>query len=470
MSHAEHKIFPGLTLHRHNDKTLDLSRNVRLAGLSSGAKLELVLSSRSPSVVSVALQLPEPDSQGFRRLTNKFPSNTTIWMLLRSFESGENGLKRNFTGRGVPVPNEEGSGVGRLFFESPVLQIMGRELSSFTDLQRTLAQIGFNSGSALIRMTFRRTETPLEDAMQEIEQYFNEVDGKSTANVHGGTASRLESIPWSSEPAKAPTIADQSPVPMPASSEPSHPQQSQLSPSEQLPSNEALALSVVTSSNKSHRPLTIFSPSTSNTPKAAQQTFHEKDYEPTIDHAKLHQSRLAATAINKRLPSDAEIAAQAELQAQKNAKVKEIEIKIRFPDQMQAVSKFSSTDTANTLYDFVKHLMIGENEPFTLRFSAATGPKIIPSGSQGDVKLVTGLGMVGRVLVNVVWEEGASLEARAAPVLKEQYREKAREIEVQQVEETVAEEKEQPVSTGTGRETKERKGGLPKWFKQIGKK
>ena len=449
---------------------MDLSRNVRLAGLSSGAKLELVISSRSPSVVSVAVQLPEPDSQGSQRLTDKFPSDTTIWMLLRRFESGKDGLKRNYTGRGVPVPNEEGGGAGRLYFETPVIQTMGRELSSFTDLQRTLAQIGFNSGSALLRMTFRRTDTPLEDAMQEIEQYFKEAGIKGTATAHGGAVSRLESRPQSSEPVIGLEMANQPSPPTPTSPDPPCRIEPPPQDTQQLRSNEIQAQNMVASSDMSQRPLTVFAPSASNTPKAAQQAFNEKDYEPTIDHAKLHQSRLAATGANRRLPSDAEIAAQAESQAQKNAKIKEIDIKIRFPDQMQALSKFSSTDTANTLYDFVKNLMTRENEPFTLRFSAANGPQTIPFGPQGNVKLISGLGMVGRVLVNVAWEEGVSSEARVAPVLKQQYREKAREIEVQHIEEPAVEENQQPASKNASKENKERKGGIPKWLKQIGKK
>ena len=379
-------------------------------------------------------------------------------------------MKRNYTGRGISVPNEDGRDTGRIYFETPVIQIMGRELFSFTDLQKTLAQLGFNSGSTLLRLSFRRTETPLEEAMQEIGQYFSEVDGQSVKTAHGDSADQVESLPQTSDSPVPPAIAEEPSPPEPVSSEPSSQTESKARGQEEISVAEISPLPAVISGGDTRRLVTVFSPSSSNTPEAAQQAFDEKDYEPTIHHAKLHQSRLAAKGANKRLPSDAELAAQAETQAQRNANVTEVEIKVRFPDQMQAISMFSNQDTADTLYEFVKSLMVRENEPFSLRFTAANGPKSIPTGPQGDVKLVSGLGMLGRVLVNVVWEEGASLQARSAPVLKDKYRENAQEIAVKQVEATTFEEKAQPTSISGGKETKERKGGTPKWFKQLGKK
>ena len=76
----------GFTLKGANNKTLDLSQPFRLSGLSAGAKLQLVQASRSPSVVSVALQLPE--SEGGGRLSDKFPSSTSLWLVLRKYEDG----------------------------------------------------------------------------------------------------------------------------------------------------------------------------------------------------------------------------------------------------------------------------------------------------------------------------------------------------------------------------------------------
>ena len=128
-------------------------------------------------MVSVALQLPPTEAEGIQngRLTDKFPSDTTLWLILRKFEAavaGSSNLKKNFTARGVPATNQGGTGAGRLYYERPVIQVMGRELSSFTDLQKTLAQLGFNSGTALLRLSFTTSDQPLEDAMKQIEGFF----------------------------------------------------------------------------------------------------------------------------------------------------------------------------------------------------------------------------------------------------------------------------------------------------------
>jgi len=163
------ELFSGLLtdIYRHQNKQVDLSRTFRLSGLTSGAKLELVQSSRSPAVVSVALQLPDSEAQGIpnARLTDKFPSTTTLWLVLRKFEAGvagESSTQRNLTARGTPRTDGGSSGQGRLYYETPVLQVMGRELSSFTELQKSHVQLGFNSGSVLIKLNFRLSDMTLE--------------------------------------------------------------------------------------------------------------------------------------------------------------------------------------------------------------------------------------------------------------------------------------------------------------------
>ena len=194
-------------MYRRNNKQIDLSRTIRLSGLSSGAKLELVVQSRSPSVVSVALQLPDSDTRDRSpgRLVDKFPSVTTLWLVLRKFESGptiEGGgraVPHNFTARGVPQMADGVSGSGRLYYETPVLQFMERELSTFTDLQKTLGQLGLNSGSALFRLSFRPTQQPLEEAMLEIDRYFKSVESDSRSGAHSESVSTMESLP---DPAK----------------------------------------------------------------------------------------------------------------------------------------------------------------------------------------------------------------------------------------------------------------------------
>ena len=175
-----------LTICRNKTKPIDLSLTFRQTGLSSGAKLELVVGSKSPSAVSVALQIADPSGPG-RRLTDKVPSDTTMWRILRKFESNE-GANLNFTARGVTEVANGASGAGRIFYEMPTLNVMGRELSTFGDLQKTLAQVGINCGSVLIKLNFKKTEQPLEEAMAEIGQYFKEEEKVASASTSSEVA------------------------------------------------------------------------------------------------------------------------------------------------------------------------------------------------------------------------------------------------------------------------------------------
>ena len=392
---------------------------------------------------------------------------------------------RNFTARGIPEVETGLTGFGRLFYETPVIQLMGRELASFTDLQKSLAQLGLNNGSALLRLNFRRTDSPLEEAIAEIDEYFKITEGQQTADTSTASAAKAESAPPISEQFPAPKDDEISPSLGPSSSSqiPSPPRQpAALSSSQSTqddkdqarhgPSaslSDALSTTNQTIPGPAERPISVFAPSSASTPAASRQAFDEKDYEPTIAHAKMHQARLATSSVNKRLPTDAELAVQAESQAKRNADAKEVEIKVRFPDQMQVVSTFSNLDTSTTLYDFIKGLLEKENEPFTISFRSAQGPKSVPK--MGIVRLID-LGMAGRVLVNVVWEAGAINEARGGSVLKAEFQDKATQIEVKEVEGVEMEKPNSAVDIKGEQQNEERprKGGVPKWLKLPGKR
>ena len=415
------------------------------------------------------------------RLTDKFPSTTTLWLILRKFESSVSAPKKNFTARGVPRVTVGDSGPGRLYYETPVLNAMGRELSSFTDLQKTLAQLGFHNGNVMLRLSFMLTEIRLEEAMLQIEEYFNmekmEVSQGTEAgeSVEGALSSEITQQPDAStametEAATVPingTFESISSITesMPPST--SEQQNVQLSPTTASGPSQSSTVS-----GPGNRAIDIFAPPSSTTPLAARQPHDEAAFEPTIQHAKLHQSRLASTGQNKRLPTHAEEAAQKEAHAQRIAGVKEVEIKIRFPDQTQVVSKFSSEDTAESIYAFVKGLMVNGNQPFWLNYTSPRGMKTVPR--DGKERLIAGLGMVGRMLVNVVWDEGASVEARLGSVLKVEFRQQAREIEIKELKGVEVEEEEVVVEKdkGKGKEKEggKGKGGVPKWLKLPGKK
>ncbi|KAF2474561.1 uncharacterized protein BDR25DRAFT_215245 [Lindgomyces ingoldianus] len=456
---------------KYNNKPISLSQQIRLANLPQGARLELVQSSRSPSVISVALQLPATEKNV--RLTQKFASNTSLWEMLRHFESGE-GTNHNFTQRGVPEMDPNGkSGSGRLNYEMPVITVMPghREQSSFVGLQQTLSQLGFDSGSALLRLNFKNSGTPLEEAMAEISQYFKSADS-APSSAHAESSAQATSLPGPSTAAPEPseTVAgvpakskqpDLEPMEVDSTPAP-EPSQDPLSPPPGAAENIPPSLPSPPAASSSHavhptlnRNIQIFSAPTSSTPQAARRGFNESDYEPTIEHAKAHQAALQARTRNQRLLSDKELEEQEALRLEKVNAVaqKGGSLRIRLPDQTMIQMDISKQDTAEMLYSFVSSFL-AYKDPFQLKY---VGPKGGQVGIDCDHKrLIQDLRFSGREVLTFVWDERASNEARLSrKTLSEEWQDKAK---VLKVEELVVESRSEPVSQSKT-EGKKRLGG-----------
>ncbi|CAG8065152.1 unnamed protein product [Penicillium olsonii] len=456
---------------KHNRKQLDLSLSFRLSGLSSGAKLELVQASRSPSVVTVGLQLPESEVRGAPngRILDKFPSTTTLWLVLRKFEAGVagSGLTRNLTSRAVPSTGDA-SGAGRLNYEIPVLQIMEREVSTFTDLQKTLAQLGYNSGNVLIRLSFRRTEQPIEEAMAHIGEFFKTED-ETPSTQDTNTAPPV--VPAEVKPDDS--AQQSSELPEPESSG------VLAAPSEPLASPPS-TLDPATSTTESGRNVTVFSPPSESTPSSAQLAYNENDYVPSIEHAQLHQRLLNESSRNQRLPTHAEMAAKAKEDEARQAAIREVDVKVRFPDQSQVVAKFGASDTGHSLYEFVRGCLSPPfaKENFHLTVHIASRSQHASEISSSDQKLlIKDIKLVGRVLINFSWADNAApfVHERRSETLRPELRSQAQQLKVEQPPEPKEEEvvPSQPgpsSASGDAKPSSARKpGAMPKWLK-LGKK
>ncbi|KAL4878521.1 GLUT4 regulating protein TUG-domain-containing protein [Aspergillus karnatakaensis] len=465
---------------KHKSKQLDLSLAFRLSGLSPGAKLELVQLSRSPSVVTVAIQLPESEARGAPngRLMDKFPSTTSIWMIIRKFEAGVAGSTaiRNLTGRGVPVV--EGAGSGRLFYETPVVQIMNREVSTLPDFQKTLAQLGFNSGNVLLRLSFRRTDQPLDEAMTQIHEYFKSPeDAVEETSASRSEAEKQEIDPQDIEPPVPDSNAIAADVTTSQQPQTVHPGTT-LHPSSQqseAPSDPS-------------RPVTVYAPPSRKTPQAAQTAYNDSDYVPSVEHAQVHQRRLQAASKNTRLLSDAEIAAAAAAEEQRRAAVKEVEVKVRLPDQSQIVSKFGQQDTSKTLYGFVRSCLASPYATEKFILTSFSGPSAQKSHKlnvpfqivlldSDQSFLIKDHGMTGRVLVNFSWDDTASAATRQSRsgLLKTELQTKAQEHKIQEPPEIMDTSPDFPTplkpsdaNAQNGEKSSSRK--VPKWLKLPGKK
>jgi len=413
---------------KHNNKTLDLSTAFRQTGLAAGARLELTLLSRSAGVVNVALQLPadEAAESSNGRLVDKFPSTTTLWQILRRFEDGVAGsdTRRNLTARSIPLVDGKAHGAGRLYYERPVLVIMHKELSTFVDLQKTLSTLGLNNGSVLIKLEFKPSDQPFEDAQQQIEHYFHQTEGidrdlqlpdldqPPVQNLSVSQISTTSTVQASSE----------APLSDPSSSH-------DIEDNEVNPLSTSQAVEELTCPPiGTDRPTTVFSAPLDSQPKAATIVHHDADYDYTVEHAQLQHAQYKSAGRNKPLPSDAQIDAKRTEIAVKLASVTSVKIRTRFPDNTQALAAFDQQDTSRDLYAHIRKLLRHEDAPFSLRFRGSKGMFDLPDE---DKRLIQDLGMTGDATVFLTWGENASINVRKAPTLKAEVAANAQELHVQ---------------------------------------
>lgn len=446
-------IFP-----RHKQKTVDLTVPFRTAGLVGGAKLELVQKSNTPSAVQIGLQLPQPEAKEIPggRLIKKLPSDLTLWGVLRQFESGDASAGRNIniTARGVAKTSAgTTSGSGQLYYETPVLNIMGRDYTTFEDFQKTLSQLGHNSGSVLVRLNFKTTEQTLFEAMERIGQYFKET--------------REEPSTSEPKPKPAPAVVEAAPEPTqdtPMADTPSDAQEA----AETVPTDTPLP-----DSKDPYEPVVVYLAPSNSTPAAALAPAEESDFTPTVAHAKLHQSQLQQSSRNKRLASDKELEDKAAEERARIAAIKSVIIKVRFPDNTSSDWQIDHSSTGAFLYGAVRHVMADPALPFHLVLPGSNGKNVIKDDAGPKHHLIAGYKLAGRVLINLVWNDEVPPAKRKMPFLKANVAKQGQEIKMPEMPKY---EPEQPAPAPAEKESSESKksgdgksGKVPKWLK-LGKK
>jgi tether containing UBX domain for GLUT4 len=364
------------------------------------------------------------------------------------------------------------SGSGRLHYEQPVITVMPghKEQGSFVELQQTLSQLGFDSGSALLKLSYKNSGTPLEEAMRQITEYFQTGQPASAGaeGAHASTTDQLTSIPdpdqaapeasevvageavRNDEPDPEPMDVDQKPAAEPVA-EPEVSTEHYAGESiENISPAAALAAATSTASSApaqtdgpsetseptsqpSNQPrnVQIFSAPTSSTPQAARNAFDPSDYEPTIQHAKSHQAALLNKTRNTRLLSDKELEEQEkERQAKIDAAAdKGGALRIRMPDGSLIQMNFNKADTAAGLYDFVRGFLERKNEPFQLKNTGSNGRLVLIP--QNEQRLVYDLHFFNNELVTFQWADNASNEARASrSALSKEWADKATQLKV----------------------------------------
>ncbi|XXG94563.1 proteasome core particle subunit beta 3 [Hypoxylon texense] len=462
---------------KYKQKQLDLSQTWRTSGLVPGAKLELVVRSNTPTAINVALQLPAPESNLFPpvgRVTKKLPSDYTLWQVLRQFESGTEteGKNLNITARAVAqTANGSAAGSGQLYYEAPLLIIESRTLSTFADFQKTLSQLGYNSGGVLIRLSFQKTTKTLADAMGDISQFF-----KTEAENNQKTEESTAPPPATSD---EPTASTDPPAQLSEKLESSTLEAAQIDGAggdgdgdAQGPPDDAMDIDEPPSSD--HRPVTIFSAPTSDTPAAALRVDSDEAFAPRIEHAQAHQRLLKAAGENKRLLSDRELEEKAAAAAARVAAVKSIRIRVRFPDNFSAEWPFGPDDTGAALYAEVRKIMANDSAPFKL--ALPPGKAAIKDDSGPASKLISGYQLSSNTLVNFMWDDSVPAEIRKQPFLKRSATGHAQQIVVPEVPDVQGDDEAGPSASVPASAPKPRAEGdgsgfkKPKWLKGFGKK
>lgn len=429
--------------------------------------------------------MPQPEAREIPggRLIHKFPSDLTIWKVLRQFESGNASIGKNLniTARGIAsTTSGAASGSGQLYYETPVLNIMGRELASFPDFQKTLSQLGYNSGSVLIRLGYRKTEQTLYDAMADITQFFRDVDAEDSQQ---SAPEATKDAPPQSEPEAEQTseqVQEAIDTPMtepetaptgPSTDEQQIQSESSAPATGQDSEPEKMEVDNSTPQNPLE-PVSVFLAPSGATPAAALAPANETDYMPTIAHAQLHQARLLQSSRNKRLPSDRELEDKAAAEEARINAIKSVLIKVRFPDNTSSDWEVSRNETGRFLYQAVRHVMANENQPFHLVLSGVK--TVIKDNEDAKNGLIKTYKLSGRTLVNLVWDDSVPAPVRKQPFLKSSVARQGQEVKAPEPIEPTDDKINASVAVPQREERGEGSGDkiakkIPKWLK-LGKK
>ncbi|KAL0633534.1 hypothetical protein Q9L58_007566 [Maublancomyces gigas] len=404
---------------KRGQTTLDLSLQIRFTNLGPGAKLELVASKNTNSPIAVVLRIQ--DNGPTSELSDTFVSSDTIWEILRRFETKTKGL--NITEKYASSATQ---GSGRLLYQMPAVRVVNKELVTFIELQQSLIGLGVREGRLLVVLRFKSTDIPYEEALEEIAKFSpkkqeeallvpeEEASGSGSGSSTAAAAVVGEKLPDDNED----TDIAMEGVPPSLATEETEPGSSNLgegSSSQEAEVGEDGQNDSKATVDPEKPTVSVYRPSESSTPAAAQIDVPETAYDIGISEAKIIQQHLKKAAIGRRLPSDKEIEEKEAAAIAVVEKVQTLVIKVRFPDSYTSEQTFQAKHTAQDLYDTIRTTMRHPFEPFYLMIP----PKeIIPEGRQ---RLTIDLRIRSGASVHLIWGPDASKKARSEPALNDEY-------------------------------------------------
>lgn len=354
--------------------------------------------------------------------------------------------------------NGTGTGAGRLNYEMPVVTVMPghKEYGTFVDLQKTLSQLGFDSGSASLRLNFKNSGTPLEEAMTQISQYFKSADpapqAESLPNLEETapetkTTVASETVRSEEVDPSAMEVDQEPPVPGPSIAGVDGPSQTSTSTisTPLSPFSEPVQASEGQSSSLS-RPIQIFAAPTSSTPQAARTPFNETDYQPSVEQLRGLQASYKDRSKNTRLLSDKELEEQENMRKEKLAATADKGgiVRVRLPEGAFVQFPVSKVDTAADVYNFVTGCLQHQSEPFHLSYRDTKG--LFTQMARNDKLVFQDLKFSSNELLTFRWDDRASATVRGIKsVLSPEWQQKAAPLKV---EEPIAAEPPQASTQG----------------------
>lgn len=344
----------------------------------------------------------------------------------------------------------------------PVLNVMGRELSSFTALQKSLAQLGYRNGSVSIKLLFKVTDRALDEALVEIGDYFKTSES-SAREIENDPTYPEEAI--SSQPINTSEISSTITATSTKQTESETMDTKVADVAQEVAPSPQAANHIATQAvfAPDGRETTVIAAPSGDTPRAALLPHNEDELQPTIAHLRSYQARLQRKSQNNRLPSYAEEEAVAEAQSAKLYSTAPINVKVCLPDQQKLIAKFLSNETGASLYDYVRSCVVASAQDFYLIYTTPNGPYTIPTAK----KLIENPAFSRNMVVNFNWADNSYAKNYRGNVLKDELVSQAQEPKVEEPELVETEVAHQSVVALKNDEKGGKKmgGGVPKWLK-----
>lgn len=401
---------------KHANKIINLADRISMLRLPQGAKLELVVKSKTPTAVTVALRLPTSEAGlniPSNRVTAKVRNDTPIWKLLRHLEEADDAKQKglNLTARGVPRTSHTGtvtaagsavgSGSGQIYWEMPVLKFAGRELSSLSDFRKTLSQVGIDNGSHQILLDFRVSDLELQVAMEMMRTQLDATGADATSTTSGTLlkTEATEPVPVSTSNTKTSELAA-------APSQPASPPAKSLNSASANTATSPAATTFTSESVSDLHPVQVWSPPKAGAGMPAATLLRwnnesESVFAPSIAQMKAHQRQLEEAGRNKRLKSDREIEEEKSEREAKAAAISRVGVRIRFPDGYTVMWSFANGATGSTLYTAVRNVLAPAVQDQAFRLvPPMSRDSIQDSADSSRHDLVRNYGMRGGMVVN----------------------------------------------------------------------